>query len=387
MVSESLEAAILNAKYVNALPFYRQEREFERYGVHISRQDMANWTIQCAERYLAIMYDYLHSKLYTFSVLQADETTVFVNKDGRPAGSKSYMWLYRTVESVQKEQILLYEYQKTRNSNHPRTFLKSFHGICITDGYQVYHTLEQEREDLQIAGCWAHVRRRYDEALKALPKEKRNQSTAHRGLVMIQAIYRNEKPLKELSAEERRERRQLSVKPLVEAYFTWVHATIGQVMPKSKLWEGLNYSINQERYLKVFLENGNVPIDNNASERSIRSFCIGRKNFVMIDTLHGAAASAIIYSIAETAKANGLKPYEYFELLLTEIPKHLDDDDLNFCQKLLPWSKDLPENAGRNSRKLLINISTRILSKVAEFVQVHPIYRLRFFYSLKFPWS
>ncbi|MEI3239315.1 MAG: transposase [Lachnospiraceae bacterium] len=103
---------------------------------------------------------------------------------------------------------------------------------------------------------------------------------------MIQAIYRNEKPLKELSAEERRERRQLSVKPLVEAYFTWVHATIGQVMPKSKLWEGLNYSINQERYLKVFLENGNVPIDNNASERSIRSFCIGRKNFVMIDTLH-----------------------------------------------------------------------------------------------------
>ena len=193
LVSESLEAAILNAKYVNALPFYRQEREFERYGVHISRQDMANWTIQCAERYLAIMYDYLHSKLYTFSVLQADETTVFVNKDGRPAGSKSYMWLYRTVESVQKEQILLYEYQKTRNSNHPRTFLKSFHGICITDGYQVYHTLEQEREDLQIAGCWAHVRRRYDEALKALPKEKRNQSTAHRGLVMIQAIYRNEK--------------------------------------------------------------------------------------------------------------------------------------------------------------------------------------------------
>lgn len=262
MVSESLETAILNAKYVNALPFYRQEREFERYGVHISRQDMANWTIQCAERYLAIMYDYLHSKLYTFSVLQADETTVFVNKDGRPAGSKSYMWLYRTVESVQKEQILLYEYQKTRNSNHPRTFLKSFHGICITDGYQVYHTLEQEREDLQIAGCWAHVRRRYDEALKALPKEKRNQSTAHRGLVMIQAIYRNEKPLKELSAEERRERRQLS---------------------------------------------------------------------------------AIIYSIAETAKANGLKPYEYFELLLTEIPKHLDDDDLNFCEKLLPWSKDLPE--------------------------------------------
>ena len=254
---------------------------------------------------------------------------------------------------VEEHHIAVYSGKKDDKiirADHPQPLLKgslvseSLEAAILNAKYvNALPFYRQEREDLQIAGCWAHVRRRYDEALKALPKEKRNQSTAHRGLVMIQAIYRNEKPLKELSAEERRERRQLSVKPLVEAYFTWVHATIGQVMPKSKLWEGLNYSINQERYLKVFLENGNVPIDNNASERSIRSFCIGRKNFVMIDTLHGAAASAIIYSIAETAKANGLKPYEYFELLLTEISKHLDDDDLNFCEKLLPWSKDLPE--------------------------------------------
>ena len=149
--------------------------------------------------------------------------------------------------------------------------------------------------------------------------------------------------LQDLPSEECLKRRQLSVKPLVEAYFAWVHETIPQVLPKSKVWEGLQYSIHQEPYLKVFLHNGKVPMDNNAAERSIRSFCIGKKNFVMIDTVHGAKASAIICSIAETAKANGLKPYDYFEFLLTEIPKHMEDTDLSFCEDLLPWSPALPE--------------------------------------------
>lgn len=343
LVSPSLEAAVLNAKYVNAIPLYRQEKEFERYGIPISRQNMANWTIQCADRYLAVLYDYLHEKIYDYHVLQADESPVTVNKDGRPAGSKSYMWVYRTGRMYTDRQIVLYEYQKTRNASHPREFLKDFSGICVTDGYQVYHMLEQEREDLRIAGCWSHARRRFDEAVKALPKAKQKDSRAYLALTMIQAIYREEKQLKELPAEERRTRRQLSVRPLVEAYFTWVKETISRVPQKSKTWEGFNYSINQEKYLKVFLEDGEVPMDNNAAEQSIRSFCIGKKNWVMIDTIAGAKSSAIIYSIAETAKANNLKPYDYFEYLLTEIPKHLDDTDLSFCEDLLPWSPALPQ--------------------------------------------
>lgn len=343
LVSPSLEAAVMNAKYVNAVPLYRQEKEFERYGITISRQDMAYWTIQCADRYLAVLYDYLHEKLYGYHVLQADETPVRVNKDGRPAGSKSYMWVYRTGRMYSSQQIVLYEYQKTRNASHPREFLKGFSGICVTDGYQVYHTIENEREDLKIAGCWSHARRRFDEAVKALPKSSRKGSRAYLALTMIQAIYREEKPLKGLPADERKNRRQLSVRPLVEAYFTWVRENFLKVPQKSKTWQGFSYSLNQEKYLKVFLDDGEVPMDNNAAEQSIRGFCIGKKNWVMIDTIAGAKSSAIIYSIAETAKANNLKPYDYFEYLLTEIPKHMDDTDLNFCEDLLPWSPVLPE--------------------------------------------
>ena len=354
LVSPSLEAAVMNAKYVNAVPLYRQEQEFERYGLHISRQNMANWTIQCADRYLAVLYDYLHEKLYGYHVLQADETPVLVNKDGRPAGSKSYMWVYRTGRMYTECQIVLYEYQRTRNASHPREFLKDFSGVCVTDGYQVYHTIEGEREDLRIAGCWSHARRRFDEAVKALPKAKQKDSRAYLALTMIQAIYREEKLLKDLPAEERMIRRQLSVKPLVEAYFVWVRETLPKVPQKSKTWEGFNYSLNQEKYLKVFLDDGEVPMDNNAAEQSIRGFCIGKKNWVMIDTIAGAKSSAIIYSIAETAKANNLKPYDYFEYLLTEIPKHLDDTDRSFLDDLLPWSPSLPENCrkpGKNEVK------------------------------------
>ena len=353
LVSPSLEAAVINAKYVNAVPLYRQEQEFERYGLHISRQNMANWTIQCADRYLAALYDYLHEKLYGYHVLQADETPVLVNKDGRPAGSKSYMWVYRTGRMYTERQVVLYEYQKTRNASHPREFLKDFNGVCVTDGYQVYHTIEGEREDLRIAGCWSHARRRFDEAVKALPKAKQKDSRAYLALAMIQAIYREEKQLKDLPAEERKNRRQLSVKPLVEAYFTWVRENLPKVPQKSKTWEGFNYSLNQEKYLKVFLDDGEVPMDNNAAEQSIRGFCIGKKNWVMIDTIAGAKSSAIIYSIAETAKANNLKPYDYFEFLLTEIPKHLDDTDRSFLDDLLPWSPSLPENCRKTGKNEL----------------------------------
>ena len=350
LVSPSLEAAIMNAKYVNAVPLYRQEQEFERYGLHIPGQNMANWTIQCADRYLAVLYDYLHEKMYGYHVLQADETPVLVNKDGRPAGSKSYMWVYRTGRMYTECQIVLYEYQKTRNASHPREFLKDFRGVCVTDGYQVYHTIEGEREDLKIAGCWSHARRRFDEAVKALPKAKQKDSRAYLALTMIQAIYREEKLLKDLPAGERMIRRQLSVRPLVEAYFVWVRENLPKVPQKSRTREGFNYSLNQEKYLKVFLDDGEVPMDNNAAEQSIRGFCIGKKNWVMIDTIAGAKSSAIIYSIAETAKANNLKPYDYFEYLLTEIPKHLDDTDRSFLDDLLPWSPGLPANCRKPNK-------------------------------------
>lgn len=343
LVSPSLAAAVLNGKYVNAVPLYRLEKEFERYGLAITRQNMANWVIRLGESCFGPLYDYLHTLLYRYPVIQADETPVLVNKDDRPAGSKSWMWVYRSGCLYQKEQVILYEYQKTRNASHPRKFLKDYNGICVTDGYQVYHTLEKEKEDLKIAGCWVHCRRKFEEALEVIPKELRKQSVLDLLMNQIRAIYREEGKLSGFSADERVEKRQLVVKPLVDAFFAYVKQNSGRVAKSGKAREAFTYALNQEPYLRVFLENGDVPMDNNASERAIRGFCIGKKNWEMIDTVHGASASAIIYSISETAKANGLKPYEYFEYLLTEIPKHQDESSTDFLADLLPWSEKLPE--------------------------------------------
>ena len=295
LVSPSLAAAIINGKYVNAVPLYRLEQEFQRYGLRITRQNMANWCIRLAEEYLSILYDYLHKELYSYHVIQADETPVLVNHDGRKAGSKSWMWVYRSGHLYQERQIVLYEYQQTRNASHPREFLKGYGGICVTDGYQVYHTLEKELEELTIAGCWVHCRRRFDEALKLIPKSYQKESHAFLLMKQIQAIYREE----------------------------------------GKLARAVTYLLNQEKYLRVFLENGEVPMDNNVSERAIR----------------GAENSAIIYSIAETAKANDLKPYEYFEHLLTEIPNHMEDTNRSFLDDLLPWSEKLPKEIKKINKR------------------------------------
>ena len=343
LVSPTIAAAIMNGKYVNAVPLYRLEQEFSRYGLTITRQNMANWMIRLGESYLAVLYDYLHQKLYNYHVIQADETPVLVNRDGRSAGSKSYMWVYRSGHLYTDKQIVLYDYHKTRNSSHPREFLRDYSGICVTDGYQVYHTIEKEREDLQIAGCWVHARRKFDEALTVIPKAHQNKSNAFLVIKQIQAIYREEGKLNKLSSEERLMQRQLVIKPLVDALFAYLKKMEPTVPASGQLRKAYTYILNQEKYLRVFLEDGEVPIDNNASERAIRGFCIGKKNWQMIDTINGAHSSAIIYSIAETAKANNLKPYDYFVYLLEEIPKHMEQNDRTFLEDLLPWSKKLPE--------------------------------------------
>lgn len=340
LVSPSLGAAIINGKYVNAVPLYRLEQEFQRYGLQITRQNMANWCIRLAEKYLSILYDYLHKELYFYHVIQADETPVLVNHDGRKAGSKSWMWVYRSGHLYQKRQIVLYEYQQTRNASHPREFLKGYDGICVTDGYQVYHTLEKELEELIIAGCWVHCRRRFDEALKLIPKSYQKESNAFLLMKQIQAIYREEGKLNDLSSDERLKQRQAVIKPLVDAFFAYLKTI--NVSKKDKFGDAVGYALNQEKYLRVFLTDGDVPIDNNASERAIRGFCIGKKNWQMIDTIHGAKSSAIIYSIVETAKANNLKPFDYVQHLLEEIPKHMNDKDYSFLEDFLPWSEKLP---------------------------------------------
>ena len=344
IATPSLVSAIINSKYTNALPLYRQEQEFARNDVNISRQTMANWVMIAAERYISLLYDRMKEEIIKSSVIHADETPVMVTKDGREGMHKSYMWVYRSGSMCKANQAVLYEYQKTRKADAPGDFLKGFEGKLVCDGYQVYHTLENRTDTgFEAAGCWAHARRPFAEIVKSLGAEKASGTMAAEALMQIQAIYHADNLLLKLPPSERKKRRKLLIKPMVDGYFDWCREVQEKLTPSSETAKGIRYSLNQEKYLRVFLTDPQIPMDNNLAEQAIRPFCVGKKNWKLIDTVHGAQASAILYSIVETAKANGLNIYQYFRHLLTVIPQHMEDTTLDFLDDLLPWSKNLPE--------------------------------------------
>ncbi len=358
IVTPSLLASILNVKYVNSSALYRIEQEFERNGVVISRQTMSNWIIKCAEKYFAPFIERMKQELLSFPVTQSDETpTVVIDESSRP-NSKCYMWVHRSGEFYADRPLVIYEYQKGRDHQKPLDFYKDYKGILVTDGLEQYHLLEKKLPDLTNANCWAHARRDFSDVVKAADKKDPDavrQSIAYQALQKIGKFYTADTKLKELSSEERLQKRQELIKPMVEEFFAWVKEQIAacSVPPKSKTARGLNYVINQEKYLRVFLENGDVPIDNSASERAIRTFCLGKKNWMFHNTARGADASAMVYSISETAKLNNLRPYYYFAYILTELPKLKDEKgniDPAKLDYLMPWSESLPEKCRKPRR-------------------------------------
>ena len=316
LATASLVAGIYNLKYVNAQPIERLSKEFERSDVFLPTQTLCRWAIMGAERYLSRVYARMKQKLPEYHVMHADETVVEVRKDGRPAGAESRMWVYRSGE-LESKPVILYEFQKTRKKEHAREFLKDFSGICVTDGYQLYHSIADEREDLTISGCWSHARRGFADVVKAAGKKDLNirESVAYKSLQLIQTMSRCEEKFAKLEPAERLEARIHHILPLADAFFAYLKSKEGSVVPKSATGKAISYCLNQEAFLRVFLTDGYVPMTNNAAERSIRPFTVGRNNWFQIDTVSGAKASAIAYSIAETAKANQLKPYEYFRYL------------------------------------------------------------------------
>ena len=323
IVTPSLLSSIINVKYVNSSTLSRVEQEFSRNGVHISRQSMSNWIIRSTNKYLFSLWDRLRQELLEFHVNQSDETPTQVIHDGKSPGSKSYMWVHRSGEFYTETPIVLYEYQKGRDHELPLEFYRNYKGILVTDSLEQYHLVDKKLPDVTNANCWAHARRSFADAVKAADKKDSHavkRSVAYQALSRISQIYKLEGTLKDLSTEERLLERQENIQSLVEEYFAWVKKQLENnvVPPKGKTSEGLKFSVNQENYLKVFLTDGDVPIDNSASERSIRTFCIGKKNWMFHNTVNGAKASAIIYSITETAKLNNLRPYYYFKHLYTK---------------------------------------------------------------------
>lgn len=359
IATPSLEAAVINAKYVNSNPLDRIARDFQANGLNLSKQTMSNWTVWSAERYFLPLYEWMKKRQLEAHVNQCDETPLEVIYDGRPAGSKSYMWVHLTGELSPVPKIIIYEYQKTRHSDHPKEYYKDFTGFLMTDGLEQYHKLERDLEGVTNANCMAHARRHFANAIKAPGKGNQKavrSSIAYKALVRIGAIYDLEGALKDLTPEERFKERQASIKPLVEEFFAWIRETLAdqKVLPKGETAKGLNYCLNQEKYLKVFLTDGEVPIDDSASERALRNFTIGRKNWVTINTVRGAQASAIIYSLTETARANDLNVYHYVRHLLTELPQLIYANgkiEESRLEPLMPWSKTLPADCYSKRRK------------------------------------
>lgn len=353
IATPSLVASIINGKYNNALPLERQARAYRDNGINLATNTMANWVIKSADNYLSLVYDRLHQLIYDNHVIHADETPVKVMRiDNNKVknGKKTYMWVYRNRPTDESHPIVLFDWQPSRKADHPREFLKNFSGTVITDGYQVYHKLGKERKDLSIGGCWIHARRPFAEFIKSL-KSSADGTIAQEAYAMITEIMHIDNGFDDLPSTDRLSQRQLLLNGKVDAYFAWIKQKYAQVAHNSTIGKALAYSIHQEPYLRTFLSDGDIPMDNNYAEQAIRPFTIGRKNFVLIESSNGARASAMIYSLVETAKANQLNVYEYFELLLTEIPKHMSDTSLDFIDALLPWTPSVQKTCPSRFKK------------------------------------
>ncbi len=346
ILTPSLAAGIFEGKYVNQNPFNRIEADFQRKGINISRQVMAGWMIKIYDRYLRPLGRAMHRELLKSRVIHCDETPFKMPGQNRGPNAKDFMWVYHTGRTYGSPPIYIYDYRQTRKSDNPREFLSGYKGILVTDGYQVYHKLANETpEDLKVAGCWTHAKRRFATIVKSEGSKGSKGTVAAQAVKRISAIYHMDNMYKESSEEERLENRQTSVKPLVDEYFAWLKSLQGSpdIDQSSPTAKAINYSLNQEPYLRLFLTDPIIPLDNNDAERSIRSFCIGKKNFQIIDSKNGAEASAMMYSIAETAKANGLRPFDYFKYTLEQMLAHLDDSPDSYIDNLLPWSEQLPD--------------------------------------------
>lgn len=337
LVSPSLMAYIMNQKYKEGLPLYRQEQQFADLGIELSRQTLANWVVHGANNWLTLIYNRLHDHLLRRDILHADETTLQVLREpGRAAETRSYLWLYRTGRDGPA--IILYDYQTTRASKHPLRFLAGFKGYLHVDGYAGYNELP----DVTLVGCWAHARRKFDEALKALPETKPTAAVAAReGLEYCNQLFAIERDLKDKTPEERYQIRQVRSRPVLDTFLAWLKSQRPQVLPKSSFGQAINYCLGQWDKLIAFLQDGRLELDNNRSERSIKPFVIGRKNWLFANTPRGAQASAIVYSIVETAKENGLNPFHYLKFLFEKLP-NLNPQDENALDQLLPWSDTLP---------------------------------------------
>ena len=319
----SLIADVATSKFVDGLPFYRQEAVFEREGIDLSRQTMRGWITQLEAPLTPIMVQ-MRQLFYTGRLIQMDETRLQVlNEPGRDNTQQSFMWVYRG--GLPDNPVAWYEYAETRSGEVPYQFLfppdgpeppENWQAYLQTDGYTGYNALARQPQILGHAACWAHVRRKFVDATKG----RKNTAAAHQMVALIGKLYQVERAAKGLTAQERHVVRQERSKPILAKIKDWLDRAAPKTLPKSLLGNAINYTLNLWSQLNVYLEDGHIKIDNNLTENAIRPFVIGRKGFLFSGSPKGARASAILYSLIESAKANKLEPRAYLNHLFEHLP-------------------------------------------------------------------
>lgn len=330
LASASTVAYVLYAKYVQAIPLYRQVKDWEMAGLTITRATLANWVVLCHRDYFEHLVAYLRRILLASDILHSDETPVNVLDEKNRVNSQ--MWVYRT-GACQAHPIVIYDYQPSREAKHPKRFLEGFGGYLVTDGMAGYPTLKT----VTNCGCWAHVRREF---LKAAGGKSPAEGTGLRkGFDLIEALFMLERDYCDLSPDARLDERRKRSKPILDEFWQWCAS--GNRLKSDPCSKPIGYATGQKQALCAFLLDGRIPISNNDAENAIRPFVVGRKNWLFCNTTNGAQASASAYSIVETAKANGLNPYQYFKFLLERMPSANRSYSDAFLTDLMPWCNDV----------------------------------------------
>ena len=335
-VSPSLLASVMYQKYTNAMPLDRQEKDFKRLGILLSKQNLSNWVIKGA-KILEPLQALMKKELLENQILHADETMLEVLKEpGREATTNSYMWLYRTSGDAIRP-VVLYDYTQGRSGSYAKNYLAEFNGYLHTDGYAGYHQLEPS---ITLCGCWAHARRKFDEAIKVIDNAKRVSSLENQGLVLINRLFALEEKIKDLDFHDSLKIRATNSQKIIDEFYAYVETNNFKALPQSLLGKAFTYAKNQKKYLLSFLNDGRIELSNNRAERSIKPFVIGRKNWLFSNTPSGAKSSAMIYSITQTAIENRLNPQAYLQYIFEEIQK----GNINDFRSLLPWAENIPDN-------------------------------------------
>ena len=345
-VSCTIMADILYRKFVLGLPFYRQAADYCMQGISLGRQTIIHWVNTLVQEVCEEIYEFMTQLLVGYRYTQCDETYIQVNKDGYGPGHKSFLWVHTSSELTGCPPVIVFCYEETRGTDHLRHFFREFLGYITCDAYISYRVLEEESGGgILTTGCFMHCRRYFAEAffvqnVAAMSDEELAALPETRALLLIRGIYQEEKKLKEITSGERAIAREENVAPKVDAFFEYIHFLEGSDHVFSdRMKKAITYALNQEEHLRRFLTDGNIPCDNGHVERVIRSYSVGRANWLFADTVRGAKVNAIMYSIVETAKANNANVPIYLQYLFEQIPLHRAGGDKDYMADMIPWSE------------------------------------------------